>query len=135
MNGQAKIDFLNYYDSSVIKLLLNDVDFDDLPLIVKHALIIEWFDSVEIYIEVGGADYRGVEFWYNIQKKNTINGHNGEYFTTRQQATEKAIEKAQDYYRNKFKNDQIMAGIKFTWEKIKNITLFNNWYLQIRTKK
>lgn len=63
-----------------------------------NALIIEWLDSIGIYIEVGGAIYRGVEFWYNIQQQNTINGHNGEYFNSRQEATEKAIDKANEIY-------------------------------------
>ena len=27
-----------------------------------------------------------------------------------------------------------MVGIKFIWSKVRNIKLFNNWYLQIKTK-
>lgn len=99
MNGQAKIDFFKKY-------MFDDESFNYFPPIYQHALIIEWFDSVGIYIETGGADYRGVEFWYNIQEKNTINGHNGEYFNSRQQATEKAIEKAIILYNEKFKENE-----------------------------
>jgi len=97
MNGKAKIDFTEWLEED-LNLKLYNVDSDPIYL---NALIIEWLDSVGIYIEIGGADYRGIEFWYNIQERKTINGNNGEYFSTRQEATEKAIETAVNTYNNK----------------------------------
>lgn len=101
MNGQAKTDFEKWF-IEFEDILSNNKELN----IIGNALIIEWFDSVGIYIETGGADYRGVEFWYNIQEKNTINGHNGEYFNSRQQAAEKALEKAIILYNEKFKENE-----------------------------
>jgi len=110
MNEKAKTDFLEWYWEMYINPLpmtickknnLSDF-FETVMPIFQNALIIEWLDSVEIYIEIGGADYRGIEFWYNIQERKTINGNNGEYFSTRQEATEKAIETAVNTYNNKY---------------------------------
>jgi len=105
LQGKAKEEFFKWINS------LNCVDnpnpdvcnfevenFINLSQTCQNALIIEWFDSFGIYIEVGGANYRGVEFWYNIQELKTINGHNGEYFNTRSEATTKAIEKAVEIF-------------------------------------
>ncbi len=102
LNGKAKELFLEYYWQTKIKPLpmtickREDIGgfFETLVDIFQHAIIIEWLDSVDIHIEVGGADFGGVEYWYNIQRKNTINGHKGRYFYTRQEATTEAIKKA-----------------------------------------
>jgi hypothetical protein len=70
--------------------------FTDLTEQMTNALIIEWFDSVGVYIELGGINFDGLQFWYNIQEYNTINGINGHKFNTRQEATTQAIKKANE---------------------------------------
>jgi len=98
LTDKAKEDFLKWYLEKGNKKI-NTKQFSlDIAKSIIYAIAIEWFDSVGIFIETGGADYRGIEFWYNIQEKNTINGHNGEYFKSRQEATEKALEKANEIY-------------------------------------
>lgn len=89
--------YFNKYNKTII---IHNREWYNLDERFINALIIEWLDSVGIYIEIGGADYRGVEFWYNIQQKNTINGHNGECFNNRTEATTKAIEKAVETFNN-----------------------------------
>lgn len=64
-----------------------------------HHLIIEYFDSVGIYIQVGAISISGVaEFDYIIQQDNEINGMNGHIFDTRKQATQEAIKQANTIY-------------------------------------
>lgn len=91
LTGKAKEAFLDY----VFKT--NNV-LDTSNELYLNALIIEFFDSVGIYIEIGGIDYSGVLFWYNIQEHNTINGNNSFEFETRAEATNAAIIKANDLY-------------------------------------
>lgn len=95
LTGKAKQDFW-------CSLSINELqDFYTYSDVIQNALIIEWFDSVGIYIEIAGANYSGIEFWYNIQQQGTINGNNGDYFKTRQEATQKSINKANEIY-NKY---------------------------------
>ena len=105
LTGKAKEDFIEYYNNHSIKYLLSWTDFDDLPLVVKNALIIEWFDSVGIktlhsyslcgwYCEL--KDYNNKEFGNHksfVVCKNSVND-----FDTRQEATDEAIKKANEIY-------------------------------------
>lgn len=60
--------------------------------IVLNHYYIEWFDSVGIFIEIGGICRNwDVQYDYNIQENNTMNGMNGRTYPTHQQATEAAI--------------------------------------------
>ena len=116
LTGNAKKNFLmwsknqkkltitisNNYDYHLIKLYSN---VEKLPSRLINSLIIDWLDSIGIYIEIGGVKIDGVEeFWYNIQEINTLNGVNLEKFNTRIQATYKAIERINKYY-NKLKKE------------------------------
>lgn len=76
---------------------------------VINALILEWLDSVGIYVELNRAT-RGLQFkwWYyslsdsrGIHLNNYL--HNIVKVDSRQQATEKAIEKANEIYNEKHK--------------------------------
>ena len=100
LNGKSRIEFekwlskqqnfiLNRYTKKIVfmgKLLV-----EDLPDEIINALIINWFDSVGIYI--------GIEVYYLQEKFEWVIPTNDGYyhqkdFKTRQEATEKAIEKA-----------------------------------------
>jgi hypothetical protein len=98
LKGKCNNDFLEYYNNSTIKILIDGKDFDDLPLYFQQTLVVNWFDSVGIYIEIGGMDYLGLHFWYNVQQKNTINANNGREFKTREEAVVKAINEAVQIY-------------------------------------
>lgn len=105
LTGKAKESFERWFDDYSQKhhqkeWLDNDLYLDEvyLPDEVLNALIIEWLDSVGIYVEVGYlVDYKE---WY--RKVSTTTGScyiRGWY--TRKQATEKAIEKAIEIYNEK----------------------------------
>ena len=102
MNGQAKIDFLK--QSKYIESI-----FNELPKIYQNALIIEWFDSVGIYISINyvsvHTDLRsGKGFQSLVCYGNLSTMFRG--VDTRQQATEKALEKAIILYNEKFKENE-----------------------------
>ena len=98
LTGKAKEDFLEYYNNHSIKYLLSWTDFDDLPLVVKNALIIEWFDSVGIYINIENLYYQS--WWYYKVKKCPDTYKQVIMQNTRQEATEEAIKKANEIYNN-----------------------------------
>ncbi len=123
MNGQAKIDFEkwlceNYndllYSMCGSKTLLKDLlladhikNTDKLLNNVK----IEWFDTIGIYI--GIEVYRSPEFQIKyegiVSTKSDdwyLEGQFSEIYSTRQQATEKALEKAIILYNEKFKENE-----------------------------
>lgn len=120
MNGQAKIDFEEYVLSKsfeirfrqIVKFKSYDqtpfVDYEDICGLLLNALIIEWFDSVGIYIstpsfnDTGLGYQRGFECEIYDEKNNiTYDIYNdNDVFETRQEATEKAIEKAIEIYNN-----------------------------------
>lgn len=95
LTGKAKEDFLkNQYKKS----LLNDFDletvcfiFNVLPLNHQYSDIIEWFDSVGIYI--GITYFKDNEFQWRIHYKDKYG-----ICKTRQEATERAIEQANKIY-------------------------------------
>lgn len=109
LTGKAKEDFLKYYKKrNKIKLFeFEKVEtvFKLQDYLYKNALIIEWFDSVGIkilhnynlcgwYCEL--KDYNNKEFGNHksfIVCKNDVND-----FDTRQEAIEKAIEKANEIF-------------------------------------
>ena len=93
LTDKAKIEFESYYNNSTADFLLNGIDFDDLPLCVKNALIIDWFDSIGIYI-VNNRSFRFNKWNYEILG-NFTSGFDSK---SRQEATKKAIEKANEIY-------------------------------------
>jgi len=79
------------------------ISYDDIPGDFLNTLIIEWLDSVGIFIEISGVQYQfdTPEFTYNIQEVGTLNGVTAHVFDNRQQATEKAIERAVELFNEK----------------------------------
>lgn len=76
--------------------------FDNLKKTDKvflNAIIIEWFDSVGIIINIGGVMINGVfDFSFDIQQNNTLNGIDTYGLKTRKEATTQAIIKANEIY-------------------------------------
>lgn len=101
LTGKAKKDFLEYYNNHSIKYLLSWTDFDDLPLVVKNSLIIEWFDSVGIYIlPIKRNTKKTLTFSCDIYKNNIEVNRINKWIETRQEATSEAIKKANEIYNN-----------------------------------
>lgn len=101
LTGKAKADFRKYVESKGLSFALQ-------PLFL-NALIIEWFDSVEIYIHTK-RNCMGIKFneWYFIiTNKNGIHYNNHVAPESRikndcrQQATEAAIKAANEIYNAK----------------------------------
>lgn len=105
LSGKCKEEFFEWYFNTYLKknkfCLIKDVEvfFSSIELVIQNALIIESFDSVGIYIDV--------EFFRTNLKgepefvSSTTDEWNGLQplriqFKSRQQAAEKAIEKANE---------------------------------------
>jgi len=106
LNGKAKEDFLEYYWENRIKPLSMSICkkqdlgefFETIMDIMQNALIIEWLDSVKIFINIKskfGQKKQCERFSFNVRNYNS-----GFMFNSRQEATEKAIEKAVEIYNN-----------------------------------
>ncbi len=110
MNGQAKIDFekwfFEYYnkDKTSVAMFNHEAMFNNFQEIVKQAYIISWFDSVGIYINTSGLTLSKT-FIVDISVNSNCE-FNFDGFTSRQQATEKALEKAVELYNLKFKENE-----------------------------
>lgn len=91
LNGKAKEDFKEW--------LFETYSYQDLsvlyPLHLSNALIIEFFDSVGIIINIVNQDLQRW-FYYVIKTIERIEGFN--LVRTRQEATIQAIKKANDIY-------------------------------------
>lgn len=75
---------------------------------ILNALIIEWFDSIGIYIEVYRHNNRPTVQGFNSRIVRRINGYY-ECCTavdTRKEATEEAIKKANEIYNGKYSISQ-----------------------------
>lgn len=94
LTGKAKEDFFYWFREN--KRDLRKSYLDDT---CDNALIIEWLDSVGIYIQVVAISTHGQPiFDYNIQQDNEINGMNGYTFSTRLEATTEAIKQSNIIY-------------------------------------
>jgi len=69
--------------------------YDELPENLQNTIIIEWFDSVGIYINPTLRMPKEVNKWAFIVDFEL---HENSLFKTRQQATEEAIKKANELY-------------------------------------
>ena len=101
LTGKAKKDFNKWLNSD--EDILQGLDLFQLNNTCIYALIIEWFDSVGIYIN---PRYNEVseEFMPQIRFKPIRNNDDPKpFYKTRQEATEKAIEKANEIYNNQNK--------------------------------
>ena len=102
LTGETKLDFEIWLHSNDVLIkdgiyddtYLTDV-FDKLPLNLQYALIIEWFDSVGIYVN---SDY----FELNKGFYSEVLDSNFEIIKpTRQEALTEAIKKANEIYNEK----------------------------------
>ncbi len=102
--GKAKEDFENYvlnknlgHDSEVLISVYNQetlfIDYKDVKKTLLNALIIEWFDSVGIYIN---ALRYNKQWWKAIAEYEYAR-----IFNSRQEALTKAIKKANKIYNEK----------------------------------
>lgn len=88
LTGKAKEDFTKWKISSDNIFVAT---YNKTINILENALIIEWFDSVGIYVEI----IRNDDYFDYIVMEEWDYG-----FETRQEATSKAIEKANMIYNN-----------------------------------
>lgn len=96
-NNEKRLFYIQCIDS--YKFIETEHYIENCGETMLNALIIEWFDSVGIIINVGGVLQNGIySFSFDIQENNTLNGIDEYGFSNRQEATEKAIEKANDIY-------------------------------------
>lgn len=102
LNGKAKEDFEKWYFenhcSSNIKFedLLPHHIYDVFGWLIQNALIIEFFDSIEIIIQIHNVCD---DWWFRVKSKTkTIKSEKYNEYKNRQQATIQAIEKANDIY-------------------------------------
>ena len=102
LTGETKLDFERWLHSNDVLIkegiyddtYLTDV-FDKLPLNLQYASIIEWFDSVGIYISSYGFEFTK-EFYSEITSDNF-----SVIKPTRQEALTEAIKKANEIYNSK----------------------------------
>lgn len=104
LTGKAKEDFLKWFSNyseknhSLKGLYDKDIYLDgvELPKELINALIIEWFDSVGIYINIENLYYQS---WWSYKVKIIPNTFEEKVMVkTRSEATEQAIKKANGIY-------------------------------------
>ncbi len=116
LNGKAKEDFENYvlnkelgHDSEVLISVYNQetlfIDYKDVKETLLNALIIEWFDSVGIYIIISPSD-NPKNWFYTILGEDILSPFYQMYqslddFENRQEAIIQAIKKANEIYNSK----------------------------------
>ena len=104
LNGKAKEMFLEYYWQTKIKTLpmtickredLTDF-FETVVDIFQNAIIIEWLDSVGLFIEIeyNGCFYTVIKDKISIKSFGNYKKHFSDEFNSRQEATTEAIKKA-----------------------------------------
>ena len=92
--GQAKIDFEEWYMECYEKENLPYIQgFYIASFSCQYGVIVDWFDSVGIYIQIYKANSM---YFYSIDYNS-----NFDIFKTRPQARQKAIEKANEIYNNR----------------------------------
>ena len=111
LTGKAKEDFENYvlnkelgHDSEVLISVYNQeslfINYNNVKETLLNALIIEWFDSVGIYIEI--SFYDDCYWTYNIySNKPVLEKEIANICNNRQEALTEAIKKANEIYNNK----------------------------------
>ena len=119
LTEKAKEDFENYvlnkklgHDSEVLISVYNQerlfINYNNVKETLLNALIIEWFDSVGIYINTTYEEYEDIQVKNLPVKIKTwsvwikwINELLLEGFSSRQEALTEAIKKANEIYNNK----------------------------------
>lgn len=115
LNGKAKEDFEQYVLSKyleirfreLVKCKISDgipfVDYYDICELHLNALIIEWFDSVGVYISINYVNFVNELTSTKGFEAMITNKHLTTRFRetkTRKKATEQALEKANEIYNN-----------------------------------
>ena len=99
LNGKAKEEFFNWLDNQGVNGIdISNWEFEKfhfLSNVSKNSLIIEWFDSVGIYISSYGFEFTK-EFYSEITSDNF-----SVIKPTRQEALTEAIKKANEIYNEK----------------------------------
>lgn len=101
LNGKARIHFINWLNN--LQIAPYSVMFDDLPIIVQHAYIIEWLDSVKLQIIIPKWVN---DFYFKIEYAKSTYYESEFCYDSRQEATEKAIKKANELYNTDIKADR-----------------------------
>lgn len=99
LNGKCKEKFLEWYNKEYRGYHFYDTcNFSELSNVLQNALIIEFFDSIEIIIQMHNVCD---DWWFRVKSKTkTIKSEKYNEYKNRQQATIQAIEKANDLYNN-----------------------------------
>ena len=100
LTGKAKEDFIKTKIGNEISL------FESMLPIYSNALIIEWFDSIGIYIIISPSD-NPKNWFYTILGEDILSPFYQMYqslddFENRQEALTEAIKKANEIYNEKF---------------------------------
>lgn len=94
LTDKAKEDFLKWNENNNAPLSTYAIKNDLIHGTILNALIIEWFDSVNIIVSIS---YNCDDDWcHEIEHDPYIS--NGYFYETRQESTTKAIEHANNIY-------------------------------------
>ena len=103
LNGKANEDFFNWLDNQGVNGIdISNWEFEKFHLlsnVSQNSLIIEWFDSVGIYVNSSGLTLSKT-FISDVSVNNNCE-YNYDGFRTRQEAIEQAIKKAKEIYNEK----------------------------------
>lgn len=105
LTDKTKEDFLKWLENKDVAPYTSM--FFDVPQIVQHSFIIEWFDSVGIYINhdvISNENLLILDNWYFVIKINEEDVDfitNDYYYNTRTEAITEAIKRANVIYNNK----------------------------------
>lgn len=96
MEGKAKETFEKWFNNEYPELACEYNGNFNMPITSYNALIIEWLDSVGVYINIENLNYQS---WWYFKVKSCPNTYTEVIMTaTRTEATNKAIEKAVEIY-------------------------------------
>lgn len=96
LTDKAKEDFIKWSRKEYDKDLF--CAFTSMPKTSQYALIIEWFDSVGIFIQIDFENREPIFSYYIFNYKNICSGEDNA--KTRSEATQQAILKANEIYNN-----------------------------------
>ena len=104
LTGKAKLDFETWLNKEMYYLGRHNFEdrnnnIEDLSDNFQNALIIEWFDSIGIYVNSSGLTLSKT-FISDVSVDNNCE-YNYDGFRTRQEALTEAIKKANDIYNSK----------------------------------
>jgi len=107
LTGKAKEEFFNWLDNQGVNGIdISNWEFEKFHLlsnVSQNALIIEWFDSVGIYIFIDSVKSYKERFWRFHIAMNDLDRNIREefYMDNRSEITYKAIKKANEIYNSK----------------------------------